>query len=194
MGSPVRASQKRGSSVHGSGDNALAFGVEGGGHHQACVFQRWYERPARRIGAHQFDPEFRLIKIVTVIEWPKHAAQGRRCGLKPPSSLVLEPGDRGLRTRGLAGRFVGSRVGRARAIVGLDRRANQPNRECGGADEQSKEDQGGDAGHHGGTTRLLLLLQQRGLRRVDEVLLIGGGSLSRPLSPSPQEFEFGGAP
>src|SRR5207248_4590162 len=111
-----------------------------------------------------------------------------------PILFVLEPGNRGLRTRGLPGRFAGSRVRRVRAIVGFDRRADQPDRKDGGNDEQRQKGQRGDPGQHDGTARLLLLLLKRGLGRVDEVLLIGGGSLSWPLFPSSQEFEFGCAP
>jgi hypothetical protein len=41
-----------------------------------------------------------------------------------------------LRTRGLPGRFVGSNVGRSRALVGFDRGADQSDRKGGSGKEQ----------------------------------------------------------
>ena len=65
---------------------------------------------------------------------------------------------------------------------------------AGGGKRENGEDNGGDPGQPRRAPRVLLLLPQRGLGRVDEVLLLGGGGLSRPLSPSPQELQLCRAP
>ena len=61
---------------------------------------------------------------------------------------------------------------------------------AGGGNREYREDKGGDPGQPRRAPRLLLLFPQRGLGRVDEVLLLGGGGLSRPISPSPQELQL----
>src|SRR6516164_2793781 len=90
----------------------------------------------------------------------KRTLQRRRRGFEASPALGLEPGDKGLSTRGLLRRH-------PRSLVCFNRGADQPDGECGGGEEQHDSNRHSDqrSPHHAPCLFCLALLSLLPLRQ-----------------------------